>query len=165
MTDPFPAEERTERPPASVPPGLEAGMLIANKYELTRKLGTGAMGEVWAAKHLSLEEEVAIKLVRREVEHGDGTNAEERFLLEARVSAALSRKTRHIVNVTDHGDDGPLAYLVMELLDGESLDVRLARKGPLSLAQVVPIISQIARGLAVAHSEGIVHRDLKPSNG
>jgi eukaryotic-like serine/threonine-protein kinase len=161
MAEPSPAEEQS---PISVPLGLKEGMLVANKYELIRKLGTGAMGEVWAAKHLSLEEEVAIKLVRRDVEHGDGTNAEDRFLLEARVSAALSRKTRHIVNVTDHGEDGPLAYLVMELLNGESLDARLARKGPLSLAQVVPIISQIARGLAVAHSEGIVHRDLKPSN-
>ena len=159
--DPFPAEEQK---PASIPPGLKEGILIANKYELLRKLGTGAMGEVWAAKHLSLEEEVAIKLVKRDVEHGDGTNAEDRFLLEARVSAALARKTRHIVNVTDHGEDGALAYLGMELLDGESLDARLARKGPLSLAQVVPIVAQIARGLAVAHSEGIVHRDLKPSN-
>jgi eukaryotic-like serine/threonine-protein kinase len=153
-----------EHKPASVPLGLAAGMLVANKYELTRKLGTGAMGEVWAAKHLSLDEEVAIKLVKRDVEHGDGTSAEDRFLLEARVSAALSRKTRHIVNVTDHGEDGSLAYLVMELLDGEPLDERLMRKGPMPLAHAVPIIAQIARGLAVAHAEGIVHRDLKPSN-
>jgi len=150
--------------PASVPSGLRAGLVIGGKYELERKLGTGAMGEVWAARHLTLDEHVAIKLVMRDVAHNDGTTAESRFLLEARVASALARKTRHIVSVTDHGEDGPLGYLVMELLDGESLDARLARKGPLPLAKVVPIVAQIARGLSVAHAEGIVHRDLKPSN-
>jgi eukaryotic-like serine/threonine-protein kinase len=148
----------------SVPPNLYAGQLVGGKYELLRKLGTGAMGEVWAAKHLSLDEEVAIKIVLRDVSHEDGSTAESRFLLEARVAATLSRKTRHIVIVTDHGEDGPYAYLVMELLEGESLDVRLAQTGPLSLEKAVPIVYQIARALAVAHADGILHRDLKPSN-
>ena len=148
----------------SVPPGLVAGTIVANKYELVRKIGTGAMGEVWAARHKSLDEEVAIKLVMRGVDHEDGTSAESRFLLEARVAAALSRKTRHIVAVTDHGEDGALGYLVMELLSGESLDQRLLRTGPLPLEKVAPMITQIARGLSIAHGEGVVHRDLKPSN-
>lgn len=148
----------------SVPPGLSAGIVVAGKYELVRKLGSGSMGEVWAAKHVSLDEEVAIKLVMRDVAHDDGTKAEDRFLFEARIAATLSRKTRHIVNVTDHGEDGAMAYLVMELLHGESLDARILRTGPLPLAKAAPIIRQIARGLAVAHAEGIVHRDLKPSN-
>jgi len=148
----------------SVPPGLVAGTIVANKYELVRKIGTGAMGEVWAARHKSLDEEVAIKLVMRGVDHEDGTSAESRFLLEARVAAALSRKTRHIVAVTDHGEDGALGYLVMELLSGESLDQRILRTGPLPIEKVAPMITQIARGLAIAHGEGVVHRDLKPSN-
>ncbi|MBX3209689.1 MAG: serine/threonine protein kinase [Labilithrix sp.] len=149
---------------SSVPPNLEPGMRIAGKYELCRKVGTGAMGEVWAAQHVSLDEEVAIKIVLRDVSHGDGSSADSRFLLEARVASQLSRKTRHIVSVTDHGEDGPHAYLVMELLSGESLDARLARTGPMPLAKVIPLVYQIARALAVAHADGVVHRDLKPSN-
>ncbi len=149
---------------ASVPPGLAAGMIVAGKYELVRKIGSGAMGEVWAARHKTLDEEVAIKLVVRGVDHEDGTSAESRFLLEARVAAALSRKTRHIVAVTDHGEDGALGYLVMELLAGESLDQRLLRTGALPIEKVAPMITQIARGLSIAHGEGVVHRDLKPSN-
>jgi len=149
---------------ASVPSGLRAGLVIADKYRLVRRLGTGAMGEVWAARHETLDEEVAIKLVVRTVDHDDGTSCESRFLLEARVAASLSRKTRHIVAVTDHGRHGSLGYLVMELLSGESLARRIERTGPLPLAAVAPIITQIARGLSVAHAEGVVHRDLKPSN-
>ena len=148
----------------SVPPGLAAGMTVAGKYELLRKIGCGAMGEVWAARHKTLGEEVAIKLVLRAVDNGDGSSAESRFLLEARVAAALSRKTRHIVAVTDHGQDGPLGYLVMELLEGESLDARIMRTGPLPIAKVLPMIIQIARGLSIAHGDGVTHRDLKPSN-
>jgi len=149
---------------ASIPPHLAPGLVVGDKYELVRRLGTGAMGEVWAARHMSLHEEVAIKLVMRGVAHDDGTSAESRFLLEARVAASLSRKTRHIVAVTDHGQDGPLGYLVMELLAGESLDQRIQRTGPLPVAKVAPLVTQIARALAIAHSEGVVHRDLKPSN-
>ncbi len=151
-------------PRSSVPPDLAPGMCIAGRYELRRKVGSGAMGDVWAARHVSLGEEVAIKIVLRDVFHGDGSSADSRFLLEAQVASQLSRKTRHVVSVTDHGEDGPYAYLVMELLVGESLDARLARTGPMPPAKVIPIIHQIARALSVAHAEGIVHRDLKPSN-
>jgi serine/threonine protein kinase len=147
-----------------MPPGLAAGTVVAGKYVLVRKIGSGAMGEVWAARHQTLDEEVAIKLVLRGVDHEDGTSADSRFLLEARVAAALSRKTRHIVAVTDHGQDGALGYLVMELLAGESLDQRTLRTGPLPTEKVAPMITQIARGLAIAHADGVVHRDLKPSN-
>ena len=148
----------------SIPPGLVKGMTVAGKYELVRKIGSGAMGEVWAARHATLDEEVAIKLVVRGKDNGDGTSTESRFLLEARVAASLSRKTRHIVAVTDHGQDGELGYLVMELLEGESLDARIARTGPLPVAKVVPMVIQIARGLSIAHGDGVTHRDLKPSN-
>lgn len=65
-------------------------MTIADRYELVRKIGSGTMGEVWAARHKTLDEEVAIKLVVRNVDHDDGTSAESRLLLEARVAAALS---------------------------------------------------------------------------
>lgn len=75
-----------------------------------------------------------------------------------------SRKTRHIVSVSDHGEENGIAYLVMEKLDGESLDQRLERGGPLALPEVAAIVTQIARALTLAHEEGIVHRDLKPAN-
>lgn len=165
----FQEEATSERAPcssrSSVPPDLAPGRRIASgKYELFRKIGVGAMGEVWAAKHLSLDDEVAIKLVLRDVQHEDGSTADGRFLVEARVARLLSRKTRHVVSVTDHGADGDMAYLVMELLSGEALDARLARAGPLPIEKVVPLIKQVARALSVAHAEGIVHRDLKPGN-
>ncbi|HEY8078920.1 MAG TPA: serine/threonine-protein kinase, partial [Labilithrix sp.] len=162
--DPFPSESPPSPRTSSVPPALAAGIVIGGKYELVRKLGTGAMGEVWAARHRSLEEEVAIKLVMRDVAHEDGSSSCGRFLLEARLASQLSRKTRHIASVTDHGEDGQYAYLVMELLSGESLDERIARSGPMTLERAAPIVMQIARGLAIAHAEGVVHRDLKPSN-
>ena len=127
------------RSPSVPPPGaLAAGTVVAGKYVLVRKIGSGAMGEVWAARHQTLDEEVAIKLVLRGVDHEDGTSADSRVLLEARLAAALSRKTRHIVAVTDHGQDGALGYLVMELLAGESLDQRILRTGPLPTEKEEP---------------------------
>lgn len=149
---------------SSVPPALRAGLVIADKYELVCKLGTGSMGEVWTARHASLDELVAIKLVMRDFDHQDGSSASARFLVEARCAAALSRKTRHVVSVTDHGDDSPLAYLVMELLAGPSLESYLEAHGPLSLERATTFLMQLARGLDAAHQDGIVHRDLKPSN-
>src|ERR1700744_1400529 len=103
---------------------IDVGKLIAGKYELVRLLGKGAMGEVWLATHNSLGGEFAIKLV----EPADDIQAEAgagRLPLEAQIAAKLSRKTRHIVSVSDHGEEpaasggSGLAYLVMELLEGE----------------------------------------------
>lgn len=148
----------------SLPPNLAPGILIADRYELVRKLGSGAMGEVWAAHHRSLHEDVAIKLVLRQTTWGDGSCTDDRFLLEGRIAAQLSRKTRHIVSVTDHGEDGPYAYMAMELLDGEALDARVERLGRLDLDAMVRTARAIARGLTVAHEAGVVHRDLKGSN-
>src|SRR5580704_2339991 len=108
----------------SVTPRLEARRpdvddLIADKYQLVRPLGRGSMGEVWLAHHKTLREDVAVKLLTRVA----GTDWDPdpycgatRFRFEAQVAARLSRKTRHIVRVTDHGEDEGVAYLVMELL-------------------------------------------------
>lgn len=142
---------------------IDVGQVIAGKYELVRLLGKGAMGEVWLATHNSLGGEFAIKLV----EPADDIEAETaagRFQLEAQIAAKLSRKTRHIVSVSDHGEEEGLAYLVMELLEGESLEARSKRIGPLPLPEVAAIVSQIARALGLAHEAGIFHRDLKPAN-
>ena len=142
---------------------IDVGQVVAGKYELVRLLGKGAMGEVWLAKHASLGGEFAIKLVRPEAREADDS-AIARFQQEAQVSAKLSRKTRHIVSVIDHGEENGLAYLVMELLEGESLEARIERSGELDVPETVAIVTQIARALGQAHAEQIVHRDLKPAN-
>src|SRR4051812_28612965 len=121
------------------------------------------MGEVWLATHNTLGGEFAIKLVQPSEDEED-ESAAGRFQLEAQVSAKLSRKTRHIVSVSDHGEEDGLAYLVMELLEGESLDARIQRRGPLDFPETVGIVMQIARALGQAHGEQIFHRDLKPAN-
>lgn len=140
---------------------VSAPRVIDHKYELVELLGLGSMGEVWRGRHLGLEQTCAVKLIAREL-HEAPDAALLRFTREARIAAALARKTRHIVAVTDFGsdDDGP--YLVMELLDGQALDACLQRGCTDEEASL--IISQIAKGLGVAHREGILHRDLKPAN-
>jgi len=142
---------------------IDVGRRIAGKYELVRLLGKGAMGEVWLATHESLGGEFAIKLVRPSDDIEDETAAG-RFQLEAQVSAKLSRKTRHIVSVSDHGEEDGLAYLVMEVLEGESLESRVRHGGAMAVNEVTAIVMQIASALSIAHAEGIFHRDLKPAN-
>jgi len=146
---------------------LRAGYLVAGRYELKRVLGRGSMGTVWLANHKALDEEVAVKLLAPAgeltgIENASTTAA--RFRFEAQVAARLSRKTRHVVRVTDHGHDGPLAFLVMERLEGQTLERALANRGPMPPLEVSSLVTQLARGLEVAHAEGVLHRDLKPSN-
>jgi serine/threonine-protein kinase len=160
---------------------IDVGHAIAGKYELVRLLGRGSMGEVWVAHHRSLNEKVAVKLLTRPSEEGaagdggdrsggpdesleDRATAAARFKFEAQVAARLSRKTRHIVSVTDHGEEEGLPYLVMELLEGETLEARLQREDRLPAQHVLAIASQIGRALSAAHAEGVFHRDLKPAN-
>jgi serine/threonine-protein kinase len=147
---------------------VDVGRVVAGKYELVRLLGRGSMGEVWVGHHKSLGEHVAVKLLSQnpspQEELEDPATAAARFRFEAQVAAKLSRRTRHIVRVTDHGEEDGLAYLVMELLEGETLDAVLARDGRVPLATVVKIVTQVARALAHAHAEGVFHRDLKPAN-
>jgi serine/threonine protein kinase len=147
---------------------IELRPVIAGKYELVRPLGQGSMGEVWLARHRTLGEEVAIKLLKRPPWSGDyfedHSTSAARFRLEAQVAARLSRKTKHIVRVTDHGEERGLAYLVMEHLEGTTLEARLSEGPPLAAGEVVEIVTQLGRALECAHGEGVVHRDLKPAN-
>jgi serine/threonine protein kinase len=94
----------------------------------------------------------------------DPATASARFLFEAQVAARLSRRTPHIVRVTDHGEDHGLAYLVMELLVGETLEARLMRTHCLSLGEARVLVWQTSRALTEAHEAGVIHRDLKPAN-
>jgi serine/threonine protein kinase len=146
---------------------MTAGYILGGKYELVRLLGRGSMGEVWIARHTTLGEQVAVKLLTRDPGQDgpdDGVRAAARFRFEAQVAARLSRKTRHIVRVTDHGDHDGGAYLVMELLEGKTLAERLLLRGTLPPREVGRLVVQAARALVIAHADGIVHRDLKPAN-
>jgi serine/threonine-protein kinase len=124
-------------------------------------LGRGGMGSVWEGIHMTLGTRVAVKFI--DAEHAESAEARHRFENEARAAAAL--RSKHVVEVYDHGlmDDGR-PFIVMEFLDGEPLDKRLDRAGRLPAADTARIVSQVCRALAKAHAAGIVHRDLKPDN-
>jgi serine/threonine-protein kinase len=134
--------------------------VIAEKYRLIDLLGRGGMGSVWRAEHLTLNSPVAVKLLEPSV--ASDPLALARFMREARAAAKL--RSPHVVQILDHGVDQGIPYIVMELLEGESLAARLARQGRLNLKETVLIVSHIARALSRAHTAGIIHRDLKPDN-
>jgi len=137
--------------------------LLSERYRLEAELGHGGMGVVYRATDLMMKRAVAVKLIRA----SDGSALDEevagRFLREAKNTARIQHE--NIVEVYDLGrsKSGDL-YMVMELLEGESLSVRLRREGPLAPALAVHIGRQICDALEVAHQAGIVHRDLKPAN-
>jgi serine/threonine protein kinase len=142
-------------------PSTLPGTVIAGKYRLDGMIGRGGMGSVWSTMHLGLGQRVAVKLIAKR--YAGSREARQRFDLEAKAVAQL--RSRYVVQVFDNGEteDGT-PYIVMELLDGESLDHRIDRRGPVPLDQTVRIISQVGKALNKAHGLGIVHRDLKPEN-
>jgi serine/threonine protein kinase len=147
--------------PARPPPRPLGEGTQLNGYTLVRRLGTGAMGEVYEAVHAVIGRRVAIKVLRRGVDAA--LNASKRLLEEARVVNAI----RHpgIVDVFDVGVyDGRLPYLVMELLEGRSLTDRVKAEGPLPLPDVLHLLEGVLEPLGAAHRAGVIHRDLKPSN-
>jgi eukaryotic-like serine/threonine-protein kinase len=127
-------------------------------YEITAQIGTGGMGEVYRATDTNLKRAVAIKVLPKHL--AEDPELEQRFVREATSLAALSHP--HICPVFDLGTHGEVDFIVMEYLDGETLEQRL-EKGALPLDQALQIGIQIAVALATAHRAGIVHRDLKPT--
>ena len=137
------------------------GTLLAGSYRIDRMLGQGGMGRVYAGTDVRLERPVAIKVLLPQAD-GDDT-ATERFQREARAVAALAHQ--NIVTIYDVGDLGEgRSYLVMEFLDGLSIQHQLAARGAFDPAGVASVIGQIARALGAAHDQGLIHRDLKPEN-
>jgi serine/threonine protein kinase len=150
----MPADERPTLPVA-------IGQIIADKYRVERVLGQGGMGVVVEARHVQLDEKVALKFLLREA-LGDA-NAVARFAQEAR--NAVKIKSEHAVRVTDVGElESGSPYMVMEYLEGEDLADWLERRGALPVEQAVEFILQACVAVADAHALGIVHRDIKPSN-
>jgi eukaryotic-like serine/threonine-protein kinase len=135
--------------------------LVGGRYHLEALVGKGGMGEVWRARHTALQTQVAVKFLH--AGSAASERAQRRFLTEAQVTANL--RTRHAVQVFDFGVTGDgRPYLVMELLEGETLDRRIAREGRLPVVATAAILEQAARALDRAHTLGIVHRDFKPEN-
>lgn len=145
---------------SSTPPRIPSGALIAGKYRVRALLGRGGVGEVYRAHHETLDVDVALKVLRAEVE---GPEAVERFLREARLAARLEHPA--IARTIDFGraEDGA-PFIVMELLDGEDLGTAISRDGAAGAVLAVRTLLPIASALSFAHGKGIVHRDLKPEN-
>jgi putative nucleotidyltransferase with HDIG domain len=135
------------------------GTHIGN-YRIVTELGGGAMGEVYFAEHTVMGRRAAIKIIREEL----STNSEmvERFINEARLVNRIGHP--NIVQITDFGEIGSRYYIMMEMLEGETLEERLDRVGSLDEPTAVHIAIQIADALRAAHELGVVHRDLKPEN-
>jgi len=134
--------------------------VVAGRYALERSLGSGGMGEVFAATDRTLGREVALK--RLPVALSDDPDARRRFLREAQALARVNDP--HVVPVYDAGEDEGRPFLVMQLVAGSTLAGDLGARGALSVDRSVAIGVDIAAGLAAAHAKGIVHRDVKPSN-
>ena len=141
---------------------LKPGTLVTANVRLVEPLAKGAMGSVWIAEHVFLRTRVAVKFIAERLVSAD-PEAVARFHREA--SCAAQIKSPHVVQTFDQGlmTDGT-PYIVMELLEGESLRQRLERSGPLTLRQTALVVAHVAKALHKAHKHRIVHRDIKPEN-
>lgn len=145
--------------------GLLAGRTLMDRYLIREVIGRGGMGAVYRAHDQRLGREVAVKVVTVATPDAEAhARLRARFHREARAAARLHHP--NIVSVYDFGTDADLGldFLVMELLRGEDVAARLARKGPPPVPACVQILRQAARGLAVGHRAGLIHRDVKPGN-
>jgi eukaryotic-like serine/threonine-protein kinase len=131
------------------------------RYRILGELGRGAMGVVYRADDPALDRVVALKTILLSDDADNRKEYEKRFALEARAAGKLNHP--NIVTTFDFGEEGDLAYLAMELLEGTDLRTRL-KKGALPTVEAVEIAVQVADGLAFAHERGVVHRDIKPAN-
>jgi serine/threonine-protein kinase len=147
--------------PGSIEAGVNIGEIFVDKYRVDAILGHGGMGIVALCTHLALNEQVAIKMLRRDVL--DDADAVERFMREAQ--AAVKLKSEYVARVSDVGRSrNNVPYMVMEYLEGHDLGDLLDERGNLGLPWAIELTLQACEALAEAHSLGIVHRDVKPTN-
>jgi len=137
------------------------GQVLGGKYRLERFLGSGGFASVWAARNVDIDRPVALKILADTFAMNEEFVS--RFLREARLSAKPIHET--IIRVEDMGrtDEGS-PYLVMELLEGQTLSAELKERGPFGLDEAMEIGEAVLEGLAAAHRLGIIHRDIKPAN-
>jgi eukaryotic-like serine/threonine-protein kinase len=134
--------------------------VLGGRYRLGERIARGGMGSVYRAVDENLGRQVAVKVLRGEL--ADDPTFLERFRREARAAAALSHPG--VAGVYDYGELGGSAFIVMELVEGETLAERIAATGRLPFTEAFAIGEQVARALAAAHAHGLVHRDVKPAN-
>jgi eukaryotic-like serine/threonine-protein kinase len=136
------------------------GTVLSGRYRLEAKLGSGGMSTVYLARDGTLDRQVAVKVMHREM--SEQPDQLERFRQEARAVAKISHP--NVVAVIDAGEDGGHPYIVFEYVEGETLKQRINRVGALGTQEALAYAIEIARGLTVAHSRNMVHRDIKPQN-
>lgn len=157
------AKDRATLLPATTTaePGSLVGTVVGGSFEVVARIGRGAMGEVYGARHVTSGEAVALKVMLSALSR-DATMVE-RFRREALAAGAI--RDAGVVRVFDHGstDEGRL-FIAMELLEGETLAARIAREGHLPVSDALFVGMGVARVLGHAHAAGVVHRDLKPAN-
>ena len=136
------------------------GTRLNGRYRLDARIASGGMSTVYRAFDETLERQVAIKLMNREV--GADSDALERFRREARAVAQLNHP--HVVGVIDAGEDEGRPYIVFEYVEGETLKERIRRHGRLAISEAIAYAIEIGRALGAAHARHIVHRDVKPQN-
>ncbi len=130
------------------------------RYTILRRIGAGGMGSVYEAQHVDLKKRVAIKALSPSMtEHPE---ARARFIREGEASARI--RHQHVVDVYDVGFEEGIAFLVMELLEGEDLNSRLRREKPLAFDKLADIMLATCSAVHAAHAQGVIHRDLKPAN-
>ena len=140
---------------------IPVGTILAGKYRITREIGRGGMATVHEAENIDIGKRIAIKVLAQELT--GSSIVVERFLREARAAAAI--RSPYICDVYDSGKlPSGQPFLVLELLEGESLYERMTRQRQLDVQTTVQVITQVCRGLTKAHAASIVHRDLKPEN-
>lgn len=136
------------------------GDILAGRYEIKEVIGEGGMGVIMSARQISMDRDVAIKLVRPGALRDE--SARRRFDREVHLAKELAHP--HIVQLFDYGREGDVAWVAMELLAGETLEDLIRREAPLELGRALDIFEQILDALTVAHRRNVVHRDLKPPN-
>ena len=139
---------------------LKSGVMLADRYEVVGRIGSGGMADVYKALDHKLNRNVAVKVMKPEFQ--SDTTFISKFRREAQAAAGLANP--NIVNVYDVGEDEGSYYIVMELVEGITLKEYIAKKGRLSVREATSIAIQVAMGLSAAHDQGIVHRDVKPQN-
>jgi tetratricopeptide (TPR) repeat protein/predicted Ser/Thr protein kinase len=161
-TDQLPAveEPHPEGPVAAQPGLLDPGSVLGERYRISKRLGLGGMGAVYKARDLELERDVALKVIRPELETDE--EALQRFKQEIILARGITH--RNVVRIFDLGQAGGIKFISMEFIEGKDLTELIRESGPLSVDDAAVIVEQICMALDTAHQEGVVHRDLKPQN-